>query len=149
MGILVGFRRRRRHRPRPGRGGGDAFDPIGLAAALACAFFYALSMVLMRQQSAKDSTITIVAVSNVLAFLLVMPVMALQWQPVAGFHAAIFALAGLLGTLGHLCLAWAYSRAHAGRLGILEYTGFLWAIGPRLPAVRRGSDRLDDRPAPG
>src|SRR4051794_38633156 len=40
-----------------GQGGGTAhaFDPLGLAAALACAFFYALSMVLMRQQSAKDS----------------------------------------------------------------------------------------------
>ena len=86
-------------------------------------------MVLMRQQSAKDNTITIVTVSNVLAFLIVTPVMALQWQPVAGFHAAIFGLAGLLGTLGHLCLAWAYSRAHAGRLGVLEYTGFLWATG--------------------
>ena len=111
------------------REGGDAFDPIGLTAALACAFFYALSMVLMRQQSAKDNTITIVAVSNVLAFFIAAPVMALQWQPLAGRHAAIFVLAGLLGTLGHLCLAWAYSRAHAGRLGILEYTAFLWASG--------------------
>jgi S-adenosylmethionine uptake transporter len=106
--------------------GGEAFDPIGIGAALACAVFYALSLVLMRQQSAKDSTITIVALSNLFAFLLITPVMAFQWQPLAPRHAALFALAGLLGTLGHLCLAWAYSRAHAGRLGILEYTAFLW-----------------------
>jgi S-adenosylmethionine uptake transporter len=110
-----------------GQGSGDSFDPIGLAAALACAFFYALSMVLMRQQSAKDSTITIVALSNVLAFLLAVPVMAVQWQPLSGQHFTVFALAGLLGTCGHLCMAWAYSRAQAGRLGILEYSAFLWA----------------------
>jgi drug/metabolite transporter (DMT)-like permease len=106
---------------------GNALDPLGLAAALACAFFYALSMVLMRQQSAKDSTITIVTLSNLFALLLAVPVMAWQWQPVRPAHAAIFALAGFLGTCGHLCLAWAYARAHAGRLGVLEYTAFLWA----------------------
>jgi S-adenosylmethionine uptake transporter len=105
---------------------GRSFDPVGLAAALACAFFYALSMVLMRQQSAKDSTITIVTLSNVLAALLALPVMAVQWQPVPLHDAFVFVAAGLLGTTGHLCLAWAYSRAHAGRLGILEYTAFLW-----------------------
>lgn len=103
-----------------------AFDLVGLVAALACAFFYALSLVLMRKQSAQDSTITIVALSNVLAALLILPVMAVQWQPPTPWHVALFAMAGLLGTLGHLCMAWAYSRAHAGRLGILEYTAFLW-----------------------
>jgi drug/metabolite transporter (DMT)-like permease len=105
---------------------GRSFDPIGLASALACAFFYALSMVLMRQQSAKDSTITIVTLSNALAALLVLPLMAVQWQPVPVGDAIVFLAAGLLGTTGHLCLAWAYSRAHAGRLGILEYTAFVW-----------------------
>jgi S-adenosylmethionine uptake transporter len=105
----------------------SAVDPIGLAAALACAFFYALSLVLMRQQSAKDSTITIVALSNLFAFLLVTPVMIVQWRPPSMDHLFVFAVAGLLGTCGHLCMAWAYSRAHAGRLGILEYTAFLWA----------------------
>jgi drug/metabolite transporter (DMT)-like permease len=102
-------------------------DPIGLAAALACPFFYALSLVLMRQQSAKDSTITIVALSNLFAFLLVTPVMVVQWRPPSVDHLLVFTVAGLFGTCGHLCMAWAYSRAHAGRLGILEYTAFLWA----------------------
>jgi S-adenosylmethionine uptake transporter len=108
-------------------GTAHAFDPLGLAAALACAFFYALSMVLMRQQSAKDSAMTIVVLSNVWALLLSLPVMAVQWQPLTGSHLMVFAVAGLLGTCGHLCMAWAYSRAHAGKLGILEYTAFLWA----------------------
>ncbi|MDQ0472753.1 S-adenosylmethionine uptake transporter [Labrys wisconsinensis] len=109
-------------------GASHAFDPIGLVAALACAFFYALSMVLMRQQSAKDSTMTIVVLSNAWAMLLALPVMAVQWQPLTRAHLMVFVIAGLLGTCGHLCLAWAYSRAHAGKLGILEYSAFLWAV---------------------
>ena len=52
--------------------------------------------------------------------------MAAQWQTPSASHLVAFTVAGLLGTCGHLCLAWAYSRAHAGRLGILEYTAFLW-----------------------
>jgi len=104
------------------------FDVIGLAAALGCAFFYALSMVLMRQQSAKDSTLTIVALSNIFAFLLAMPAMIWFWQTPTPPHLIIFAASGLLGTLGHLCMAWAYSRAHAGKLGLLEYSAFVWAM---------------------
>ena len=104
------------------------FDLIGLAAALGCAFFYALSMVLMRQQSAKDSVLTIVVLSNVFAFVLVIPLMLWNWQTPTQAHLLVFTTAGLLGTMGHLCMAWAYSRAHAGRLGLLEYTAFVWAM---------------------
>jgi drug/metabolite transporter (DMT)-like permease len=104
----------------------QSFDLIGISAALACAFFYALSLVLMRKQTAKDSALTIVTLSNILALVLISPVVALQWQPPTVGHLGAFAVAGLLGTCGHLCMAWAYSRAHAGRLGIMEYTAFLW-----------------------
>jgi S-adenosylmethionine uptake transporter len=104
----------------------ESFDPLGISAALACAFFYALSLVLMRKQSAKDSALTIVTLSNILALILMAPVVAVQWQPPTMGHLGAFALAGFLGTCGHLCMAWAYSRAHAGKLGIMEYTAFLW-----------------------
>lgn len=104
-----------------------AFDVVGLVAALACAFFYALSLVLMRQQSARDSTLTIVCLSNVIAFLFIAPLMAWQWQTPTAAHLGVFVLAGLLGTCGHLCMAWAYSRAFAGRLGLVEYSAFVWA----------------------
>jgi drug/metabolite transporter (DMT)-like permease len=104
----------------------QSFDLLGISAALACAFFYALSLVLMRKQSAKDSALTIVTLSNILALALMSPIVAVQWQPPTLGHLGAFALAGLLGTCGHLCMAWAYSRAHAGRLGIMEYTAFLW-----------------------
>ena len=35
---------------------------------------------------------------------------------------------GLLGTAGHVALAWAYRHADASRLGAIEYTAFLWAV---------------------
>ncbi len=113
-------------------GAGQRFDPahaldlIGIAAAVACAFFYALSNVLVRKQSGTDSMFTIVTLSNVFVFLLVSPMMVSRWEAPSADHFAIFIGAGLLGTCGHLCLAWAYARAPAGKLGILEYTAFLW-----------------------
>lgn len=105
-----------------------AFDLIGLLAALGCAFFYALSMVLMRQQTSQDSTLTIVLLSNCFAFLFALPAGLWQWQPVTLDHWLITASVGLLGTFGHLCLAWAYARGQAARLGIMEYTAFIWAM---------------------
>lgn len=104
-----------------------ALDLVGIAAAIACAFFYALSNVLVRKQSSTDSMVTIVTLSNVFVFLLVSPLMVSRWEAPSNGHVAVFAGAGLLGTCGHLCLAWAYARAPAGRLGILEYTAFVWA----------------------
>lgn len=104
------------------------FDLVGLLAALGCAFLYALSMVLMRQQSTQDSMLTIVVLSNCLAFLFILPAGLWHWQPVTLEHWMMTAAVGLFGTLGHLCLAWAYARGHAARLGIMEYTAFIWAM---------------------
>jgi S-adenosylmethionine uptake transporter len=104
-----------------------AFDLIGIAAAVSCAFFYALSNVLVRKQSGTDSVFTIVALSNVFVFLLTSPVMVFRWQAPSGGHVVVFLAAGLLGTCGHMCLAWAYARAPAGKLGLLEYSAFVWA----------------------
>lgn len=109
-------------------GESHGFDLVGLLAALGCAFFYALSMVLMRQQTAQDSTITIVFLSNCFAFLFVLPTAIWNWQPMPPLHWLIGIAVGLFGTCGHLCLAWAYARGHAGRLGIMEYVAFLWAM---------------------
>ncbi len=30
--------------------------------------------------------------------------------------------------IGHFSLAWAYGRAEASRLGVLEYTSFVWGV---------------------
>ncbi len=104
-----------------------AADLVGIGAALGCAFFYALSNVLIRRSKGADSSLTIVMLSNIFVFLLAVPVMIAGWQAPTTPHMAVFALSGLLGTAGHFCLAWSYARAPAGSLGVLEYSAFLWA----------------------
>ena len=104
-----------------------ALDLVGIGAALACAFFYALSNIMVRRSRGADSSISVVMLSNVFVFLLAFPAMAAGWQVPTGPHACIFALSGLLGTAGHLCLAWSYAREQAGTLGVLEYSAFVWA----------------------
>jgi len=103
-----------------------AFDPIGIAAALGCALSYALSNVLMRKQSGQDSMMTLVMLCNVFAMVLSAPLMIAHWHGPTAWHLGAFVAAGLLGTCGQCCMAWAYARAPAGRLGVLEYTSFLW-----------------------
>ncbi len=104
-----------------------AADGLGIAAALACAFFYALSNVLVRRQSGSDSTVTIVTLTNLFALAIVSPTMLLQWQPPRAADAVVFAGVGVLGVAGQLCLAWAYAHAPTGRIGVLEFTAFVWA----------------------
>ncbi|MBE7198770.1 MAG: DMT family transporter [Parafilimonas terrae] len=113
-------------------GAGQSFDPnhaldvLGIGAALGCAFFYALSNVLVRRSAGADSALMTVTLANVIVSLLVFPPMAATWQAPSLAHGVVFGAAGLLGTAGHLCLAWSYVRAPAGHLGVLEYSAFIW-----------------------
>lgn len=121
-GVLVIFAAR----AAPGSDGAAALD--GVMAALASAFFYALSMVLLRKQTAHDPIVTIIMLQNVIAFGFAIPIGAATWTMVPAVRdLALALLAGALGTLGHLAMAWGYARAEAARLGALEYTAFLWA----------------------
>ncbi|MCB8876780.1 DMT family transporter [Acidisoma silvae] len=106
--------------------GGHAFDLPGLAGALGAAFFYALSNVLMRRQTTQDSLQTIVLLSNSWAALFCLPFLIVQWRPPTTAIWTAVTFGGLMGACGHFCLGWAYARAHAGRLGILEYSAFFW-----------------------
>lgn len=114
----------------------------GLAAALTSAVAYAFAMVLVRRQTATDSVEIITFLSASLGWLLLLPVTAFltifgegigvparEFSFVAIGTADILLIIslGVLGTGGHLLLTWAYARAHAARLAVLEYTAFIWA----------------------
>ncbi len=103
------------------------FDPIGVAAAVACAASYALSMVLTRRQSGRDTLPTLVLLPSLIGAVISVPAMIVVWQPVAFWHYWIIACVGVLGTAGYICLSWAYAHSRVGRLGLMEYSGFLWA----------------------
>ncbi|MCJ2182128.1 DMT family transporter [Novosphingobium sp. 1949] len=102
----------------------------GIAAILLSALFYALNLVLQRQQALLASPREIALFQNLFAtgftalaapWLFVAPG-GDGWAPVA-----LAALAALLATGAHLLLSWGYARAETQVLVTGEYTGFLWA----------------------
>jgi uncharacterized membrane protein len=100
---------------------------LGVAAALFSALSYAVVMVMLKNRAALDPVPTIVLLQNVLAGLFLTPAGLWAWSPLSLTAAFWLALIGALGTVGHLAMAWAYGRAEASRLGVLEYTAFVWA----------------------
>lgn len=100
---------------------------LGAAAALGSAVTYAGSMVMLRRQAQRDPAITIVLVMQVVPLAIAMPFAASAWvAPSAGIW-ALFVLIGMIGVGGHMCLTWAYARAPAGRLGVIDYTALPYA----------------------
>jgi S-adenosylmethionine uptake transporter len=99
----------------------------GFAAALAGAFGYALVAVLIRRQAATDRAQTMVLLQTATAGLILTPLAVWVWEPLNQTTLLLGVLIGCLGAFGQLAVAAGFSRAPAARLGVLEYTGFLWA----------------------
>ena len=108
-----------------GRGGGANWP--GIVAALGSAVSYAVVMVMLKSRAARDPLPTIVLLQNILPAAFTAPIAVAVWTPPELPSLALFGLIGVLGTAGHLAMAWAYGRADASRLGALEYTSFVWA----------------------
>lgn len=108
---------------------GASGDSWGAAAALASAVVYAASMVMLRRQAQRDPASTIVLVMQIVPLAIATPFAAAAWVPPPGWVWGVFVLIGLIGVGGHMCLTWAYARAPAGRLGVIDYTALPWAAG--------------------
>jgi drug/metabolite transporter (DMT)-like permease len=108
--------------------GRGVLTTAGVVAALVSAVTYALGIVLLRKHSASTPIPVMVFSQAVIAALLAAPFAIAIWQPISVGVLAAFLLVGFLGTAGHLFMAWGFSRANAGSLAPLEYTGFLWAL---------------------
>lgn len=101
---------------------------LGILAATTAAASYAVAMVSLRARATRDPLPVIVFLQNAFAMLLIAPVALAFWIPPSMGQLGWFAMIGLLGTAGHVALAWAYRHAEASRLGAIEYTAFLWAV---------------------
>ena len=99
----------------------------GMASAAIGALSFAFVMLLARNQSRTDSAWTILLVQNVLGAVLLAPLAAFTWKPVASGDIGLIALAGGLGTVGLLSLTYAFRHLEASRVAPLDYTGFVWA----------------------
>jgi drug/metabolite transporter (DMT)-like permease len=109
-------------------GEGPARSLTGVAAALASAVFYALSIVLLRQRAQRDKFMHIVIFQNAGPMLLIAPFGLAAWQPPTAAHLAWFLLMGILGVMGHVLMTTAFAKSEAARLAPLEYTALIWAV---------------------
>lgn len=99
----------------------------GAAAALGSAVTYALNAVLLRHRAQADPLALIVLLQNLVPFVLTAPLAALAWSWPTLAHWLLFLVAGLLAVAAAFGLTFAYARAPAGRVGVLEYTALVWA----------------------
>jgi drug/metabolite transporter (DMT)-like permease len=105
-------------------GGGS---PFGYLTGLGSSVSYALLMVMTRSHTARDDVVPMIVAQNIAAAAMSAPLGIAMWVTPDAVGWALFAVVGILGTVGHLALAWAYSNAPATRLAPLEFTAFLWA----------------------
>lgn len=104
-----------------------ARSPLGIAAILASAVFYAWNLILQRQQAQAANPREIAFFQNALVGAVL--VCAAPWllhRPDLPTLTTV-ALAAVLVTVSLMMLAWAYARAEAQALLPLEYTAFVWA----------------------
>lgn len=100
---------------------------LGVLFVLGSTVSYAASQTILRARTAHDPLPTIVFLQNLVPALLIAPFAALNWQAPPAEHLWVYGTLGLLGTAGHFLLAFAFSRAKAARMGVVEYTAFVWA----------------------
>ena len=111
-----------------GQGETSTMRSFGIAAAIGCAFTYALNLIYLRQRAQTDPLSTIVLLQHILPLFLTFPFAFLVWsQPTPGQWLTYMGI-GFCGVCGHLSFAYGYSRAAAGRLGVLEYSSLIWGV---------------------
>jgi drug/metabolite transporter (DMT)-like permease len=106
---------------------GFSGDAVGIAAVIGAAFTYALNTVLLRRQAQRDSAGAIVLILHIVPALLAIPFAVADWQPPSVQLWAVFALVAALGVSGHYLLTWAYGRARAGILVVVDYLALPYA----------------------
>ena len=102
---------------------------LGMLSAAVAAVSFAFVMLFARQQSRSDSVWTILLIQSLLPLALLAAPAAWAWKPLLEGDLLLILLAGGLGTLGLLCLTFAFTRLEASRVAPLEYSSFVWATG--------------------
>ena len=102
---------------------------LGMLSAAVAAVSFAFVMLFARQQSRSDSVWTILLIQSLLPLALLAAPAAWAWKPLLKGDLLLILLAGGLGTLGLLCLTFAFTRLEASRVAPLEYSSFVWATG--------------------
>ncbi|MDP3820379.1 MAG: DMT family transporter [Burkholderiales bacterium] len=102
---------------------------LGMLSAAVAAVSFAFVMLFARKQSRSDSVWTILLIQSLLPLVLLAAPAAWSWKPLLASDLLWILRAGGLGTLGLLCLTYAFTRLEASRVAPLEYSSFVWAAG--------------------
>jgi drug/metabolite transporter (DMT)-like permease len=102
-------------------------DLVGIAAAIGSAFTYALNTVLLRRQAQRDNATSIVLILHIVPALLALPFAVADWQAPPPAIWAVFVLIAALGVSGHFLITWAFGRARAGILAVVDYLALPYA----------------------
>jgi drug/metabolite transporter (DMT)-like permease len=100
---------------------------LGSGAVVLASVLYAISLILLRQQAQVASPLEVTLFTSVVigALLLAGAPWFVVWPSVA--QLPWIALAAVIGSASAFALAWAYARAEAQLLSMVEYTAFIWA----------------------
>lgn len=106
---------------------GRAGSLEGAVAILLASILWAVSLVIGRRQSMAASPLEVALAFNLIGVALYG--LAAPWLAVVPniAHWPTLILAAIVGTTGIMLLAWAYARAEAQHLVVVEYTAFIWA----------------------
>ena len=100
---------------------------LGAGAAILSAVFYAVNLVLQRQQAQLASAYEVAFYQNLLVLTLFLPLAPWLLDLSAPVIWSEIIAAAILAVLSQMVLAAAYARASASTLIPLEYSAFLWA----------------------
>jgi len=113
-----------------GAGLGDGDKPVewlALACAVGSPVTYALSIVLLRSQTAHEGVTTILIVQSALIPLLLLPIFGATFRLPAAEDLLPIAGLGLLAALGLSAFSYAISKLPAAQVAVADYSGLLWA----------------------
>jgi S-adenosylmethionine uptake transporter len=102
-------------------------DLVGIAAAMGSAVTYAVNNVMLRSQAKRDSPTSIVLIQHIVPTLLALPVAVATWHAPPAVAWPIFLLLAVFGVGGHFLLTWAFGRAPAGVLAVVDYLALPYA----------------------
>lgn len=108
-------------------GPGLSGDLIGIGAAIGSAFTYALNNALLRRQAQRDAATSIVLIQHVVPTLVALPFAVQAWTAPGPAVWPVFLLLAVLGVSGHFLLTWAFGRAPAGVLAVVDYLALPYA----------------------
>ena len=100
---------------------------LGSASAVLSGALYALSMVLARLRSNRDTIEFTVFGQNIFATAMVLPFIVTGWQVPPPSLLGSFVLVGFTAVVAQFLMVWAFMRTVATRVAPIEYSSILWA----------------------